>query len=339
MSKKFGNKQLFIILIILVGIYGISRYISSKRGENTFKPAIIPNIDTNKVSSIYIYGNKRKYPIHLHKEGTQWMASWNDLTSIAEQGAPRYMISQLRDISPDRLATSDVSQWTSYQVDSTGTRIVVLSTSKDTILDVIVGKFGFMPQQRQGMSYVRINGQKEVYGVVGFLAMNIAQDFDSWRNRKIIFNDLLTYQKLTFMYPGDSGFAVERVKGSIGKWHFEDGKEADSIASLNTLSSISRQNYGNFVNKFDTNTSAALFTLKVEADPGGVAIIKAFPPPANDTMDKYVITSSMDPGSYFSGYKAGLFSKLFVGKKAFMYSPPPKEVTKSAGKPTKVGKK
>ncbi|HXB12211.1 MAG TPA: DUF4340 domain-containing protein [Bacteroidia bacterium] len=339
MSKKIDNKKLLSILIILVGIYCLSRYISSKRGENTFKPAIIPNIDTNKVGSIYIYGNKRKYPIHLHKESKQWMASWNDITSIAEQGSPRYMISQLRDISPDRLATDDVKQWTNYQVDSTGTRIVVLGVSKDTILDVIVGKFGFMPEQRQGMSYVRINGQKEVYGVVGFLAMNIAQDFDSWRNRKIIFQDFHTYQKLTFTYAGDSSFSVERVKGSIGKWHFEDGKEADSIATFNSLNSISRQNYGNFVNKFDTNNSTPLFTLKVEADPGGIAVIKAYPPPANDTLDKYVITSSMDPGAYFSGYKSGLFNKLFVSKKAFMYSPPAKASAKPAGKPIKVGKK
>ncbi len=335
MSKKIGNKQLFIILIVLVGLYGISKYISSKRGENTFKPAIIPNIDTNKVSSIYIYGNKRKYPIHLHKEGKQWMASWNDITSIAEQGSPRYMISQLRDISPDRLATNDVAQWTSYQVDSTGTRIVVLGASKDTILDVIVGKFGFMPQQRQGMSYVRINGQKEVYGVVGFLAMNIAQDFDSWRNRKIIFQDIHAYQKISFIYPADSGFAVERVKGSIGRWQFAEGKETDSLATFKSLTDISRQNYGNFVNKFDTNASTPLFTIKVEADPCGVDFIKAFPPPANVTLDKYVITSSMDPGSYFSGYKSGLFNKLFVSKKAFMYS----ASAKTAAKPVKAGKK
>ena len=53
MSKKVGNKELFIILIILIGVYALVRYINHKRGENTFHTAIIPKVDTN--SNRYVY--------------------------------------------------------------------------------------------------------------------------------------------------------------------------------------------------------------------------------------------------------------------------------------------
>jgi len=328
MNKKLNNKTLFLILIALLAIYGISHYISSKRGENTFRTILVKHLDTSKVASVYIYTREKKgHPIHLFLQGRKWMVSQDENTSIAEERSANYIMEQLQQLDPDRLASNDVNQWKDYLVtDTSGTRIVMLGTNKDTIIDVIVGKFGFMPQQKKGISYVRINGQNEVYGVEGFLSMNISKDFDSWRNRKIIFPEFQTYKALTFTYPDDSGYTVK--KDSAGNWRFDDGKTTDSLGAVNTIGTIARQNYGSFVNKFDTNAHPALFILKVEAVPFGTFLVKAYP--AADTINKYVITSTLDPGSYFSGSKSDLFNKIFAGKYAFLHHTEPK---KSAGPP------
>jgi hypothetical protein len=317
MSKKIGNKELAIILIALLAIYGISRYIAKRKGENTFHTSAIPTIDSAKVSTVYIFSKlKKDHPIILEKKNNTWTVTQDGFTANADQASPKYMIQQLKMISPDRLASNDVKQWSDFQVtDTTGTRIVALN-GKDTLIDVIVGKFGFMPEQRKGISYVRINHQVEVYGVEGFLSMNISQDFDSWRDRKIIPMDYRSWTKLTFTYPADSGFSVSQDVNAY--WAYADDSRTDSVGADDVVKSIAQQNYGSFVNKFDTNAQPAQFSLKIDMK-GGSVLVKAYP--AADTVNKYIITSSMQPGAYFSGAKSSLFSKIFVAKKAFMHHP------------------
>ncbi len=317
MNKKISNSRLLLIFIALLGLYAISRYIEARRSANTFHTTLVKGIDSSKVASVYIYTRENKdKPIHLFVLNGKWMAEQSGITSLAEERSAEYVIDQLQQITPDRLASNDPGQWQHFLVtDTSGTRIVMLGREKDTMLDVIVGKFGFMPQQRQGISYVRINGQKEVYGVPGFLAMNISKDFDSWRNRKIVFPEYLTYSSLSYSCPGDSSFTVK--KDSAGAWRFADGAKTDSLATAKALATLCRQNYGSFVNRFDTAAAQPLFTLKVTAVPNGTVILKAYP--ASDTVNKYVITSSIDLGSYFSGAKDNLFKNLFLGRRAFLY--------------------
>ncbi len=334
MSKRVDNQKLFIILAALIALYALSRYINARRGANTFHTTLIKHFDSAKVQTVYIYTKEnRGHAIRLYLQNGKWMVEQDGITSIAEERSANYIIQQLQQINPDRLASNDPQQWKEYQVtDTSGTRIVMLGNDKDTLLDVIVGKFGFMPQQRQGISYVRINGQKDVYGVQGFLSMNISKDFDSWRDRKIVFPEYQSYSSLTFTYPNDSGFRCK--KDSSGFWRFEDGKKTDSTGTAKSLTNLSRQNYGFFVNRYDTNGKSPLFTLKITAIPAGTEILKAYQ--ADDTVNKYVITSSIDPGSYFSGAKGNLFKNIFLGRNSFLYH---EETKKPAAPPIPVKKK
>lgn len=323
MNKKIGNKELFIILIALIGIYAIVRYIATKRGENTFHTAIIPKLDTNKLSDIYIYlhqkGTEDK-PLHFFKKGGSLMVTQNGYTTLADENAEGFVVKLIQQISPDRLATNDPAQWKEFRViDTMGTRVVLMG-GKDTLVDMIVGKFGFNMQTRQGISYVRLHGQKEVYGVTGFLAMNITEDVDSWRDRKIIPLDDKTWSKVSFNYPGDSSFALS--KDSNGAWLFSDGKKPDSVAVANNMSAMSRQNYGSFVYKFDTGSAKPLYSVTVERKGQSPVIINAYPA---DSVNKFVITSSMDPGAYFSGTKGGMFAGLFFNRDSFMHHAEPKK--------------
>lgn len=319
MSKKISNTKLFLILVALLALYGLSRYIDGKRGANTFHTVLIKHFDSAKVASVYIYAKEGKgQPIKLFVKNGKWMAGEGDVASLAEERSANYIIEQLQQIAPDRLASNDPSQWQHYLVtDTSGTRIVMLGKDNDTLLDVIVGRFGFMAQQRQGISYVRLNGEKEVYGVPGFLAMNISKDFDSWRDRKIIFPEYQSYTSLTYTYPNDSGFTVK--KDSSGSWVFENGKKTDSAGANKTLSTLCHQNYGFFVNKFDTGANPALFTIKITAIANGTVVLKAYPAAASDTVNKYVITSSLDPGSYFSGAKGNLFKNIFSDRNSYLH--------------------
>ncbi len=305
---------------MLVAIYGIFHFIQSKRGENTFRTNVIPKVDSGKVNAMLIYTSaKRGEPMKFTRKNGKWMVTQGGYTTLADDKAESYVIEQVGMISPDRLATGDPGQWKEYNLTDTGATRVVLLNNTDTLLDMLVGRFGFNGQARQGISYMRMHGHDEVYGVEGFLALNITQDVDSWRDRKAIYMDPHAWTKLTFNYPGDSSFTIQ--KDSNEEWHFADGKKTDSAATAATLTTMSQQNYGKFDYKFDTNSSKPVYTLQVEGKEISTILLKAYPA---DTANEYIITSTINPGAYFSEKKSKMLSKLFVGKKSFLYHKMPK---------------
>ncbi len=316
MIKKLNNKQLALILIVLLGIYGIAKYVNTKRGENTFHTSIIPKIDTNKVNTIYIYPKLTKgKPIRFDLKGKNWIVSQNSISSRAEQKSERYVIQLIEAITPDHLATNDPAQWKDYDVtDSAGTRVVLLN-DKDTLIDLLVGRFSYNNQLRKALSCVRLHGQNEVYSVDGFLTMNMANDFASWRDRTLITDELASWSKLTFTYPVDSGFVVSKDAG--GNWQVNNGIP-DSAAVRNLLLKLSQQNYGVFVDGFDTNSYKSVYQLKIEGDKMNAIILKAY---STDTAHGCIITSSINPGAYMSGKKDGMFNNTFLSKSAFFRHP------------------
>jgi len=313
MIRKLGNKGLLLILVLLLAVLGIFRYISNKKGENTFQTAIIPKIDANKLNGMIIFPKmKTGKPYVFSKKENMWYASQGDVISRAAPRSVNYMISQLEQISPDRLGSNDPKDWKEYNVnDSLGTRVVFLY-DKDTALDVVVGRFSFIPQQKKSISYVRLSGQKEVYAVDGFLSMNITQDFDAWRDKQVMPGDYTVWNKLTYTYPADSGFSISINKND--RWVFGDNTLPDSLTAINIIKDVNNQNYGVFINKFDTGGKQALFTLRVEGNGFSPAIIRAYV--AHDA-NKYAITSSLNPGVFFSGNRNEMFRKIFPSKSAF----------------------
>ncbi len=323
MIKKLGNKTLLLILLVALAVFGILRYISSRKSENTFQTALIPKIDSAKLTGMVIFEKKldnspkgvraqNELPYIFTKKGKDWYISQGDVTSRAEPRAAHYLISLVEGISPDRLGSNDPKDWKQFNVNDTlGTRVVFLY-GKDTVVDVVVGRFSYIPEQKKAISYIRISGQKEVYAIDGFLTMNINNEFDNWRDKKVMPGEYANWRKLTCTYPADSGFVIQKDSGK--SWVFGDNTMPDSLSAAKTIEDISNQNYGTFINKFDTNGKQALFTLKVEGKGFSPAIIKAY---QADTANQYAITSSLNPGSYFSGKGNGMFSKIFRGKSAF----------------------
>jgi hypothetical protein len=316
MIKKLGNKNLLLILVLLLAVFAIARYISNKKGENTFQTSIIPTIDSNRMNGMVIFQKATKkgkpLPFVFTCKGKEWFVSQGNVISRAEPRAAHYMISQLEDISPDRLGSNDPKDWKDYCVnDSLGTRVVFLY-DKDTALDVIVGRFSYIPQKKQSMSYVRLSGHNEVYAVEGFLSMNITEDFNAWRDRQLMPGDYISWNKLTFTYPADSGFTL--TNGTNDRWLFGDGTKPDSLAAVNLIKDLSNQNYGTFIDNFDSSGKQPVFTLRVEGGGFNPVLIKAYPA---DTANKYAITSSMNRGNFFSGKAGNMLGKIFPSKKSF----------------------
>ncbi len=306
MFNKVSNKTLLIIFGVLVVFAAAYLVIESSHGEKSFKTDIV-NIDTSKVTAISIYPRAADHrEVRLYKKGN---AGWkvnldNNKTAEVPENKIKSLLDMLVQVKPTRVAAQDDSKWSEFKVDTGGTRVKVFE-GDDNTLDLIIGKFSFK-QPRQMNTFVRLNGENEVYETQGFLDMAFNQKPDYFRNNIIVSDDPSGWKKLTFSYP-DSSF--ELVKND-NKWTI-DGSRVDSVKTAGYLNSLSHLNSSSFEDDVPgSSLGKADYTLTIESSSKGGIVLAAY-----KDSSATIITSTENGGSYFNGSQNKLFQKIFVGKK------------------------
>ncbi len=303
MFNKVSNKTLVITLGVLIVIAGIYIIIESSRGERTFKAELV-NIDTAKVTAISIYPRATNHQeVRLFKEGIKnWKVRLKDnQTANVPESKIKSLLDMLVQVKPLRLAAQDKSKWAEFKVDTAGTRVKVFEGNVNT-LDLIVGKFSFQ-QPRQMNTFVRLNGEDEVYETGGFLDMTFNQNPNSFRNNTLVDDNTSNWKKLTFSYPEDS---FELVKDN-NSWTI-NGEKTDSATTANYLRTLSHLSGTSFIdNPAASILQKAEFTVTIESAAKGAIVVTAY----EDTSNT-IITSSDNRGTYFNGKPGGLMQKIFV---------------------------
>ncbi len=320
MSKKFNNRTLLLILIVLAGIFILSKTIFSGRNERNFRTRLL-EMDTAKVSEIQLFP-KQGEAFKLIKLENSWKIQQGDAAYKADQNAVKNLLGTLLGMKPQRLAATSEEKWKAMEVtDSLATRVKVLEGSKETA-DLYIGKLNFSATRQQPMpgqqampnasTFVRVGNEDNVYVVDGFQTMAINTDFDSWRDRTFLKVNQADITQLAFMYPADSSFTLTKTNG---QWML-DGTPADSAQMQNYLRTVANLSNGNFADSFSELGKNAPFQLVVEGNNMEAATIKAFPQDST-----FVLSSSQTPEVYFSSDSTGLFSQVFSGKNELLPKP------------------
>jgi len=316
MARKFNNKTLLIVLVVLVGLFFISKALRQKRVTGTLDVELV-QIDTTEVNTILLYPQvENGEEIRFNRSGLNWTVSKGEITARADNQGIKNMFSELLSISPDRLVARDEEKWVDFGVnDSLGTR-VIMKEGKKTVLDLMVGRFDYQPapstgyggygrNQGTGLTYVRKTDQSEVYVVQGFLAMSFNQRLNNWRNQLLLQTTKNNLTKITLDYPADSGFIAMKVDTV---WKI-NGFEADSASMEQYLNGLSRKFNSSFVDDF-TPLIAPDFQLTIEGNNMLPVIVKAY----RRSDDEYILNSSQNPESWFSSSSSGIFRNLFKPK-------------------------
>lgn len=321
MSKRYNNRNLLIILVVLLGFFLINKLFFSDRKERNFRTQLV-SLDTAQVTNIDLFPQDAE-KITLHKEGTQWTVQQGNITNPADQSAVKNLLTTLEDLKPQRLAATSEDQWEELGVtDSTATRVVVSANGKE-VADVYIGKFNINtsgqqqqqmnPMQRQmpsATSFVRVGNEEEVYAIDGYQTMSINRGFSSWRDRTFIKIPQDSITQLAFNYPGDSSFTASKTANA--HWVI-DGTEVDSTKMVSYLRTISNLSNSNFVDDFAASGQEPLCQLAINGDNIQEVSINCY-----RRNDGFVLSSSQREGAYFSSDSTGIFSRVFVGKHKLM---------------------
>ncbi len=308
MFNKLSIKSLGIVFGILLLIVAAFMIYDANHGERSFRKDLV-TIDTSKVTAVYIYPRSINHrEVKLYKTGNNWNVELNGNRSAEVPGNKiQNLFSSLLEIKPSGVASSEQQSWKDYQVDSTGTRVSVFQGS-DKVADLIIGKFAF-ERPRTMLSYVRVNGDNNVYTTNGFLDFTFNHGANYFRDNHLINSDFNDWDKLTFTYPGDSSFVL--IKGK-NKWQI-NGRLTDSLETVDFLRTLSQKTSSDFIdNPSESLLNKASFTLTIESKSAAPVIISAYEDPS-----QIILHSSQNPHSYFDGKKNNFWHSIFMNKKHF----------------------
>lgn len=290
MFRKINFKILTTIFVVLLIVVVFIEIIDSRKGNRTFKSDLV-EVVADEVTSIELYpkvtdGNL----IKLFKENEEWKVESEGSKYNADQSSANRMIAELNTMKPKSVAASNKDRWEQFEVtDSLGTR-VKLFKGTDLLANVIIGKFSFS-QPRNMTSYVRLNGEKEVYGVDGMLGMSFNRNLDAFRDQTVINSNKTDWKRLSFIYPADSSFVLERM----GDQWMTDGIKADSASVVQYFNKISNLTESNFAKNKPAVPSTHRLIIEGNNMMQKIEI-------AGYLLDEgnFILETNQNPGTYFN---------------------------------------
>jgi len=299
--KRSKNTILLIALIILLGGFVLSRVFRSPSLESNLDEHLL-TVDTASISAIHINPASAKGEIKLVRSGKNWEMQFNQSTSRVEIAQVKNALKSIREIHPERLVTRKKQKWQDYNVDTTGTHVKVYIGQNDPT-EFWVGKTS------GGGTTVRLEGEDNVYEVKESLESSFNKPFSSWRDKSFLRVNPDAISKVTFEYPADSSFVLEKTGA---KWIIGNSA-ADSTKVRTYLNRFRSQNLSEFKDDF-TAPASPVWVVTLFQDATKSLELRGW----REENDKWVVSSSLQPGVFFSSDNKSLMNNLFAGKESFI---------------------
>jgi hypothetical protein len=306
MFRKVSLKIVLILFLGILVIAAIVEFVDIKNGDRTFREDLI-EVNPNDVTEIQLYPKMLgRELIKFYKENGKWVIENSGRKFRANETLPLAIINELNEAIPESVVATKKEQWKQFEItDSLATRIKLLSNSK-VLCDLYFGKCS-VDQSRKATSFVRLAGDKEVYGIPGYLSLGLNRDAYTFRDQTIIKKGSSDWTKLTFTCPSDSSFTLSKVGG---KW-FMGATPVDSVKVASYFSSISNLTNSNFVEPAPAGLPSHSLLIEGNNLEAPVKIDGYRLPDGN-----MVICSSQNPGANFK--TTGVEAKIFISRKALL---------------------
>lgn len=307
--KKTDPWKLAVVLLSLILVFIAVRKFRSPRLEGNL-PSVLVELDTAKITEIIITPAKdRSQPVRLTRSGG-WKLMSGEQSLRLEQGAASSLLRVLAVLKPERMASKRQEKWDEFSVgDSTGTRVQVMAGSS-VEADVLVGRSGFgqTPTQAYGgpaFTYIRLKDEPEVYAIGGFLDAQFNRAVDDWRDKSFMRLKRDSVTRITFRYPADSSFVIEKIGG---KWT-SGGAPVDSMEVRSFLSGMEYRNGTAFAPVVPSGSPTISVTL--EKGNSTLGTIEAWPGEGS-----WAVRTSHQPETFFS-LDAAARKDVFVSRARF----------------------
>jgi len=314
MSNRFDSKKLLYILGILVFLLIVTLLVKIPRESSTLKKTLV-KFDTVQVAKIIITPKASEGgEFEFIKEKQGWKVKQGNITATPRSGAVSNILNDLLNLRPSSLVAVDKSKWPEYDLtDSLGIRVRAENRKGKLLADVMVGRFSYKPVRNpygggygggsiDGISYVRLHNENEIYAVDGFITFSFSGGFNEWRNKTIVHATKSDLTKITFTFPADSGYVLEKRDN---KWYIGE-MTADSARTSDYLSDICYADGEKFADGFSP-ASQPVYKIDIEGNNLLSITIKCYR--RDDGL--LILNSSLNPDAWFESSADGLFGRIF----------------------------
>lgn len=197
--KKLNNKILVIALVGLATVFVITRWFRSSTLDGNIRTQLT-SLDRDLITEVQIASKDSL--IRLLKEGGRWFVVKDNFRIDADSGTVARMVQSLSTIRAKRMASRKKEKWAEYKVDSSATRVsAYYGTEKKVQLNI--GTLGFnqnsnggggMNQNIEPYTFVRLEGENDVYVVDGFLSATFPPSLKEWRRKASTPADTVAHQ-------------------------------------------------------------------------------------------------------------------------------------------------
>ena len=300
-----SNKNLIIILVVLLGIYLLSRLFTGNR-ESTYDPQIVM-LDTATVTEIRLSPKaEENAQIVLKRTTGGWTATKGERTVNTPYTKVQGVLGQLSEIRSERIVSKSKDKWPEYEVDDTGSRVQAFNNKKK-LADFVVGTFKFDQARRSASSYLRKSDEDAVYLVDGFLSMSFNQGFNTFRNSELIKLNREDVREVA-VFTGGEELAISKDLMD-GNWYRAGMEILDSAKAAQYIGQITNASGSEFVEEpvtgdpikaMEISANNLMTPLRVDC------YVRA------DTAKPFVLHSSSNPEAWFASDSSGLYQRIFV---------------------------
>jgi hypothetical protein len=313
--KKINNKVLVIGLACLIGIFIISKLFRSPKLEGNIRKELV-SLDTADITEIRMAtkGDQPKV-IKLIKQKGKWMVTQDDKSYPADKPVVGNVLSTVANLSAERMVSRKKDKWEDYEVGEKSTDVSIYAGSS-LEAEFRVGKTGFNQKQSSGQfggqgmeayTYVRLADEDEVYMVNGFLEPTFTRGLNDFRDHSFLKFSPDDVVKVTFTYPADSSFVLEK-RDSL--W-VVPGRAADKSKVDSYLNGISSRSENSFADGF-TGIGNAAAKIQIDGLNGPIATVEGWKQDQN-----WYLRSSRQPEVFFLSSDASAIGRLFPGPSKF----------------------
>lgn len=207
MFGKLRTVHWLAIVAALAAIWWWSGRSSPQARQRTFRDRLL-QVDTSAVTGFTLVPAlfKGLPPLHFQRVGTGWRMRMGADSSDVEAEAVRDVLGTVADMRTIQLAGQAESVAARYDLtDSTADRLT-LRTATGTV-ELWVGTGG---QGEMATTAVRLPQDQEVYTVAGALGKAADRTYGDWLPKRLVVGDPRNWTDLTFRFPNDSSYALER---------------------------------------------------------------------------------------------------------------------------------
>lgn len=300
--KRFNNKILIAVLLGLVAAFVLTKLFRSPARERNLDADLL-KVDTAGITEVRLYPVRdKRQEIKLVKDGKGWKAMQQNVSGPADRNAVNGLLGTLASLKPERIVSRKKEKWDTYHTgDTTGTQVAVFEGG-DEQGNLVIGK------ESGGLTYLRRNGEDEVYAAKGYLNEVFNKSFSSWRDGTFLRLNPEEVTRISFNYPADSSFVVEK-KDKV--WMIGN-ERADSLAISDYLGRFRSKDLSTFADDFSATANPDV-TITIEDKAMTLATVKGW----RRSFYQWVLASNLQPEIYFLDEGPVEAKALFVGRKKF----------------------